>query len=204
MFRKTIVILISILLVNGANYSQTRFTACNAYVANNSVKIDFTMSPGTSCGGYQIFRSTDSTNVLATKIYDYPGVCGDINTSQNFSYIDYGPALNTMNYYKVLIPPFDYSNLLKLYVNQTAAAPKVVVYPQPATANDILNIYIENEDNTYYELKIYDSFGRLKLFKIGTYASSIHVPTSSFDEGVFVFLIIDGNGKIFKGKFSKD
>ena len=147
MFRKTIFVLILVVLSQKAFYSQTRFTACNAYVANNSVKIDFTMSAGTSCGGYQIFRSTDSTNVLATKIYDYPGVCGDINTSQNFSYMDYGPALNTMNYYKVLIPPFDYSKLIKLFVNQTEAAPRVIVYPQPATKNDILNIYIDQTNH---------------------------------------------------------
>ena len=189
-----------ILLFPLAASSQNRITNCNGFPINNTIKINFTISAGASCSGYQIFKGADS--ISFTMAYDYAGVCGNTTSDENFSWTDYSPNLNAVNYYKVFVPPSDYSQILKVYVEQAPPTPRLIVYPLPA--DDLVNILIDNEDNKYYDLFVYNSFGTQKLISKGTYSGPIQLKINSLNTGIYVFLFIDADGKVFKGKIYKN
>ncbi|MGZ3883413.1 MAG: T9SS type A sorting domain-containing protein, partial [Bacteroidia bacterium] len=142
-------------------------------------------------------KGADSLNLY--QVYVYPGLCGNTGYSQTYTYTDISPNKTAPNFYEVLIPPGDYSQMLK--VNSAANYSNLLIFPQPA--QDVLNITIANLVSYYYEMTIFDRFGRKQGFASGNASGAITLNLSSFEEGVYIFYIIDGSGNAYRGKFIK-
>lgn len=178
---------------------QSRITYFNATPLGDSIRLNFTVGTGTSsCGGYNVLKGSDSLNLYP--VYVYGGLCGTSPSPENYTYTDLSPNKLTPNFYRILIPPGDYSNILK--VNLASSFTNLIIYPQPAES--VLYISINNMKNYYYEIKIYDRFGRKTGDSNGIASDRITLNVSGFPLGVYAFYIVDINGNAYRGKFSKN
>lgn len=178
--------------------SQSRITYFNAIPMKDSVRLNFTISAGPSCSGWQILKGSDSLNLFPVQIYG--GLCGNTTTAENYSYTDISPNKLMPNFYRILIPPGDYSALKR--VDLAASFTNLIIYPQPA--ENVIYISINNVKNFYYEIKIYDRFGRKVGDGNGNAAQRIELNVSNFPLGVYTFYIVDLNGNAYRGKFLKN
>lgn len=178
--------------------SQSRITYFYATALGDSVRLNFTIGSGTTCAGYNVLKGSDSISLFP--IYVYGGLCGTTSSPESYSYMDYSPNKAVPNFYQILIPPGDYSTILR--VDMAATNTNMIIYPQPA--EDVLNIVILNKKNFYFEMKIYDRFGREMGDGKGTAAERITLNVSGFPLGIYAFMIIDINGNAYRGKFLKN
>ncbi len=177
--------------------SQTRIYNFTTLPLTDSVRLSFTVLQGTACAGWEILKGSDSLNL--NPIYVYPGICGNMSFSETYKYTDFSPNKSTPNFYQILIPPSDYSPVRR--VDLATNFSNLIIYPQPVEDN--LNIIINGQKNYYYEINIYDRFGRKKGFASGDVVDKITIDVSAFNEGVYVFFIAKSGGGIYKGKFLK-
>lgn len=197
MFRKNIIIVL-FALASTIAFAQSRITYFNAVALGDSIRLNFTIGAGTVCAGYQVFKGSDSLNLQFQ--YAYGGLCGTTSVPENYTYIDYAPNKVTPNFYQILIPPGDYSQILR--VDLAASFTNMILFPQPA--EDLLNIIILNKKFFYYEMKIYDRFGRKMGETTGNASDRITLNISGFPLGVYAFMIVDINGNAYRGKFLKN
>ncbi len=187
------VFLISFLQVR----SQTRIYNFTALPLTDSIRLSFTVLSGSTCAGWQILKGSDSLNLQ--QIYNYPGLCGNVSFAENYKYTDFSPNKSTPNFYQIVIPPSDYSPVKRVDIATTFS--NLLIYPEPV--EDILNITINGQKNYYYEINIYDRFGRKQGFSSGDVIDRITVNVSGLVEGVYVFYIAKSGGGVYKGKFLK-
>ena len=194
--KKIIVFLffVSSLGING----QTRLYNFNTLPLGDSIRLNFTiLQASVTCAGFQVLKGSDS--LVLNPIYVYPGICGSTSFNQTYSYTDFSPNKSTPNFYQILIPPSDYSPVLR--VDLATNFSNLLIYPEPV--EDLLNISITGQKNYYYEINIYDRFGRKKGFASGDVVDKITIDVSAFNEGVYVFYIAKSGGGVYKGKFLK-
>jgi hypothetical protein len=160
--------------------------------------LNFTvLQSSVTCAGYQILKGNDSLTL--NPIYVYPGICGSTSFNQTYNYTDFAPNKLTPNFYQIHIPPNDYSPVKR--VDVAASFSNLLIFPQPV--EDILSIAISGQKNYYYEINIFDRFGRKKGFGNGNAVEKITLDVSSFPEGVYVFYITTNNAGNYRGKFLK-
>ena len=178
--------------------AQTRIYNFNTIPLGDSVKIAFTILQGTTtCAPYQILRGSDSLQL--TFLYGYSTICGSTSFNETYYYTDFSPFKATPNFYQIHIPPNDYSIVKR--VDVAASFSNLLIYPQPV--EDILSIAISGQKNYYYEINIYDRFGRKKGFGSGNATDKITLDVSGFAEGVYVFYIVTNSAGNYRGKFLK-
>lgn len=197
MIKKRNILLLLGLMFYMMSSAQSRIYNFNAFPLKDSVRLSFTVTQGSSCAGWVVENSTDSVNFY--QIYNYGGLCGNITAPEIYSYLDYAPNKLTPNFYRIHIPPSDYSVVRR--VDMAASFTNLLIFPQPV--EDILSIAISGQKNYYYEINIYDRFGRKKGFGSGNAAEKITLDVSSFAEGVYVFYIVTNTAGNYRGKFLK-
>lgn len=196
--RKKNIFLFLVLLAASNNFAQSRVINFTGIALKDSIRLSFGISAGPSCGGYQVLKGSDSLNLFP--IYVYGGICGNTTYNENYTYMDYSPNTALPNFYRILIPPGDYSNLIR--IDMAASFSNMIIFPQPA--EDLMSIKILNKSNFYYELKIYDRFGRKMAESNGNATDRITLNVSGFPLGVYAFYVVDINGNAYRGKFLKN
>jgi hypothetical protein len=194
--KKTLLISLLILPVF-FNAQISRITYFNATPLGDTIRLNLTISAGVSCSGFEVHKGSDSMNL--SPIYIYPGLCGNTSNSESHVYYDISPNNALPNYYRILIPPGDYSKIIR--VDLASSSTGLLIYPQPA--EDYLNISVNNNKNFDYEMRIADRFGRYKGLVNGHCNEFINLNISAFPEGIYVFYIIDNAGNYWRGKFLK-
>jgi hypothetical protein len=181
-----------------AAQAQSRIYNFNTIALGDSVRLNFTILQGTTtCAPYEIRRGSDSLTLVP--IFNYPSICGSTSFNETHNYTDFTPFKASPNYYQIHIPPNDYSQVIR--VDLAASFSNLLIYPQPV--EDVLTISIKDKKNYYYEINIYDRFGRKKGFGSGNAIDKINLDVSGFAEGVYVFYIAQADGNTYRGKFLK-
>jgi hypothetical protein len=180
-------------------FSQTRIQGFSVFTASTSVGIRFTVTKGPQCSGYTILHSTDSLNFI--QIYNYPGVCGDMNSNQDYSYTHTNPAINQVNYYKIDLFPIEVSSVQRIYVSDHPI-PTILLYPNPVVnIYDILNIKIYNVSNVRLVGAIYNQFGKpVKTLDLTTQVDLSSAYINDLENGMYVMWLNDGTN-VFSAKF---
>ena len=177
-------------------YSQSRVQELTATQYNQNIVINYLISAGNTCSGYQILKSNDSLNFSV--IYDYAGICGESSKAQNIIFNDERPEKNKKNYYKILIQPSDYSPVISLFY--TDFSEKGYILMQNPVTN---NLSILSNSNSAI-LKIYNQVGNLTLSlnpnEQGLYQEDI----TALANGIYYFVIETSKGNPLRGKFIKE
>lgn len=176
--------------------AQSRIQNLSGAQHKGNVQLNFVITEGESCAGYQIQRSENPFNF--DLLYDFSGICGDLIKPQSFSYTDESPLKNTTTYYRVFIPPLDYSDIISLtYFDFPESG--YILFSNPVTSS--LKILVNSSSST---IEIYDGQGN-KLFNfIANSEGYVDEPISSIPNGLYYFLIKTKNEKILKGRFLKE
>jgi hypothetical protein len=194
--RHKIFFIISFCLSFLKSNSQTRIQELSAVQYNQNVIISYLISAGNSCAGYQILKSNDSLNFDV--IFDYAGICGESTKSQNITYSDESPQKNKKNYYKVLIQPSDYSNVISVFYTDLAEKGYLLMQ-NPITQNLSLVSDLNSGD-----LKIYNQMGTLTLSVSPNEQGLYHKDISWLENGIYYFILENAKGKLLHGKFIKE
>ena len=186
------------MLCTGAlnGYSQSRIQALTATQHNQNVIINYLISAGNTCSGYQILKSNDSLNFNV--IYDYAGICGESSKAQNITFSDEHPEENKKNYYKVLILPSDYSAAISVFFIDLSEKGYLLMQ-NPIT--DRLSILSDINSKT---LKIYNQKGDLIQSLTPNEKGLYQKEISSLGSGVYYFVIESSKGNPLHGKFIKE
>ena len=191
-----ILFLASFCLIFSTSNSQTRIQELSAVQYNQNVIISYLISAGNSCAGYQILRSNDSLNFEL--IYDYAGICGESTKSQNITFTDESPQKNSKNYYKVLIQPSDFSNVISVFYTDLAEKGYLLIQ-NPITSN--LSLLSDLNSGI---LKIYDQTGKLTLSLSPNEQGLYHEDISWLGNGIYYFILENAKGKPLHGKFIRE
>ena len=175
--------------------SQSRIEELNAANYKQSIVVSWLISAGNSCTGYQIQRSGDSLNFEV--LFDFSGICGELTKAQSISFIDEKPLINAINYYRVLIPPADYSKITSILFSDISEK-GYLLFENPVNQNLALLSSSKNG-----KLKIYDQTGNLIKEFSSNEGGLFNENVSELSSGLFYFKIESDIGKDIDGKFIK-
>lgn len=175
-------------------------TAFTANVQGDKVNLFWTVGKSNAtCNGLELQRSTDSL-FNYTMIYNYSGICGNPTNDQYFQYQDISPFLFQKNYYRILLYPASYSNVL--VVDMSKGGSDYKVFPNPVI--DFSTLSFNNPSGKEYVIDICDRFGNRIYYQENIRTNTFLLMAGWFEKsGVYPFRMytLDGSDLI-KGKFT--
>lgn len=173
------------------------FIDLTAQNINDFVKISWTTDSEINSDYFVVEKSKDAVNFETVSTVDG---AGNSSTLNNYSVNDANPFDGT-NYYRIKQYDFDgyfkYSNIVA--VNVKALGENAVIYPNPVSANGVLEINsLEAEDQI---LSIFDVAGKLvytKKYNLLAGKNQLVLETSGLSRGVYFVKIADINAKFIK------
>lgn len=101
---------------------------------SDGVFINWQIDSGYTCQGVDILRSTDGNNF--EEIGHISGVCGSLTKPVSYSFMDENPVKNVLNYYRLKLNGYGYTEILSLYVHEVPSE-GMLLYPNPASVGEI-------------------------------------------------------------------
>ncbi len=168
-----------------------RISNFNLVTAGSYVGVRFTILAGAQCSGYRVYRSTDAYNYQV--IYDYPGICGSYNASEDKSYTDMGPVQNQTNYYKVELVPIEMSQPLQIYVSPQSRG-GMFVYPNPVERDGQITLVLTNTNkDVYLTGHLFTQTGApLQAVNLATSANKASFGVNGLRNGLYILWLTDG------------
>lgn len=161
------------------------------FQVNQAVFLNFILSKGSSCNGFNVLHSTDSLNFKV--IHEDPTICGTSNADEAKNWTHVNPIINQLNYYKIQLNPGEMSPVNRIFVNQTNK-PNIVLFPNPiSTDHDFLTIKILGTESLEFDGFIYNQFGNyvLKIENQSTISNST-IKIHELSNGLYLIKLTDG------------
>jgi hypothetical protein len=161
------------------------------FQVNQAVFLNFILSKGSSCNGFNVLHSTDSVNFKI--IHEDPTICGTSNADEAKNWTHANPTINQLNYYKIQLNPGEMSPVNRIFVNQTNK-PNIVLFPNPISTDiDLLTIKILGTESLAFDGFIYNQFGNyvLKIEKQSTISNST-IKINELSNGLYLIKLTDG------------
>lgn len=161
------------------------------FQVNQAVFLNFILSKGSSCNGFNVLHSTDSVNFKV--IHEDPTICGTSNADEAKNWTHANPIINQLNYYKIQLNPGEMSPVNRIFVNQTNK-PNIVLFPNPISTDiDLLTIKILGTESLQFDGFIYNQFGNyvLKIENQSTISNST-IKIHELSNGLYLIKLTDG------------
>ena len=161
------------------------------FQVNQAVFLNFILSKGSSCNGFNVLHSTDSVNFKI--IHEDPTICGTSNADEVKNWTHVNPIINQLNYYKIQLNPGEMSPVNRIFVNQTNK-PNIILFPNPiSTDHDFLTIKILGTESLAFDGFIYNQFGNyvLKIDNQSTISNST-IKINELSNGLYLIKLTDG------------
>lgn len=161
------------------------------FQVNQAVFLNFILSKGSSCNGFNVLHSTDSLNFKV--IHEDPTICGTSNADEAKNWTHANPIINQLNYYKIQLNPGEMSPVNRIFVNQTNK-PNIVLFPNPISTDiDLLTIKILGTESLQFDGFIYNQFGNyvLKIENQSTISNST-IKIHELSNGLYLIKLTDG------------
>jgi len=161
------------------------------FQVNQAVFLNFILSKGSSCNGFNVLHSTDSVNFKI--IHEDPTICGTSNADEAKNWTHANPTINQLNYYKIQLNPGEMSPVNRIFVNKTNK-PNIVLFPNPISTDiDLLTIKILGTESLAFDGFIYNQFGNyvLKIEKQSTISNST-IKINELSNGLYLIKLTDG------------
>lgn len=170
------------LFLSHASFAQVN----NEFVKNfkaeaieGKVYMSWTTRAGFTCQDIHIEISEDSISNY-TRTGTYYGVCGD-TSEKNYTYVILNPTPNKLNYIKLALGNYGYSNVISILVIDVKE--DVFIMPHPVTSNS--TIYFENVRNETLYFNFYNTTGVL-LHSIITRDNKIELRNTNLPRGLII------------------
>lgn len=167
----------------------------NAQVLNAQVVLNWEVRIGNTCDGIEIQHSTDSISFI--KIGEIAGVCGSKIENIAYQFIHPFPQKNRLNYYRLGLGGFGYSELETVEVLDFKNG--YILRPNPI--NDKVQLTFE-KDLGKFQLRIFDLQGHVVLDS-QEQGASIHLNTDDWTPGIYLFTIQSNKIQIITGRMIK-
>ena len=181
----------SICIVN----AQSVLNYFNAQVLNAQVVLNWEVRIGNTCDGIEIQHSTDSISFV--KIGEIAGVCGSKIENIAYQFIHPFPQKNRLNYYRLGLGGFGYSELETVEVLDFKNG--YILRPNPI--KDKVQLTFE-KDLGKFQLQIFDLQGQIVL-EAEEQGASIYVTTIDWTPGIYLFAIQSNKIQIINGRIIK-
>ena len=161
------------------------------FQVNQAVFLNFILSKGSSCNGFNVLHSSDSVNFKV--IHEDPTICGTSNADEAKNWTHANPIINQLNYYKIQLNPGEMSPVNRIFVNQTNK-PNIVLFPNPISTDiDLLTIKILGTESFEFDGFIYNQFGNyvLKIENQSTISNST-IKIHELSNGLYLIKLTDG------------
>ena len=161
------------------------------FQVDQAVFLNFILSKGSSCNGFNVLHSTDSVNFKI--IHEDPTICGTSNADEVKNWTHVKPIINQLNYYKIQLNPGEMSPVNRIFVNQTNK-PNSILFPNPiSTDHDFLTIKILGTESLEFDGFIYNQFGNyvLKIENQSTISNST-IKIHELSNGLYLIKLTDG------------
>ena len=161
------------------------------FQVDQAVFLNFILSKGSSCNGFNVLHSTDSLNFKV--IHEDPTICGTSNADEAKNWTHVNPIINQLNYYKIQLNPGEMSPVNRIFVNQTNK-PNIVLFPNPISNDiDLLTIKILGTESLEFDGFIYNQFGNyvLKIENQSTISNST-IKINELSNGLYLIKLTDG------------
>jgi len=161
------------------------------FQVNQAVFLNFILSKGSSCNGFNVLHSSDSVNFKV--IHEDPTICGTSNADEAKNWTHANPITNQLNYYKIQLNPGEMSPVNRIFVNQTNK-PNIVLFPNPISTDiDLLTIKILGTESLAFDGFIYNQFGNyvLKIENQSTISNST-IKINELSNGLYLIKLTDG------------
>lgn len=161
------------------------------FQVNQAVFLNFILSKGSSCNGFNVLHSSDSVNFKV--IHEDPTICGTSNADEAKNWTHANPIINQLNYYKIQLNPGEMSPVNRIFVNQTNK-PNIVLFPNPISTDiDLLTIKILGTESLEFDGFIYNQFGNyvLKIENQSTLSNST-IKIHELSNGLYLIKLTDG------------
>ena len=161
------------------------------FQVNQAVFLNFILSKGSSCNGFNVLHSSDSVNFKV--IHEDPTICGTSNADEAKNWTHANPIINQLNYYKIQLNPGEMSPVNRIFVNQTNK-PNIVLFPNPISTDiDLLTIKIPGTESLEFDGFIYNQFGNyvLKIENQSTISNST-IKIHELSNGLYLIKLTDG------------
>lgn len=167
----------------------------NAQVLNAQVVLNWEVRFGNTCDGIEIQHSTDSISFV--EIGEIAGVCGSKIENIAYQFIHPFPQKNRLNYYRLGLGGFGYSELETVEVLDFKNG--YILRPNPI--QEKVQISFE-KDLGKFRLQIINLQGR-RVLDTQEQGASIHVNTFDWPPGIYLFAIQSNKIQIFNGRIIK-
>ncbi len=164
-------------------------------VTDGVVFLSWAIVAGSTCNGIQIYRSTDS--ITFTQIGAIPGICGSTTFSQPYDFTDNNPAKNKVNYYRLELGGYGFSQTLSVELINLEFG-NYQIRPNPITSEG--KIYFSNDRKQEYRITLHNLNGA-EVFSATTREDFFQINVLSLQSGAYIFNISDLENLPFaKGK----
>lgn len=159
------------------------------------IRISWTIGQGNTCADLEIEHSTDG--VSFSQVFLYPGVCGNANFDQSYSYTHPSPKENALNYYRIRSASQILSHVIEVRFIAYGAA-GYTLFPQPATGSATL--LVDNPSNSRLVLQLLDLRGQQVSEIQETQSGRFTVLRPQTGAGVYLFRVTKENGEEIRGR----
>ena len=193
---KKTVLLLQVLLVSLSVQGQQFLSHFSLAEGNGKVVLNWTIDAGNTCFGIEIVRSIDGQSF--TPIGTIGGICGSIDKSISYSFVDETPVGNQTNYYKLLLGLSAESEVISIDIVDLGSA-GFQIRPHPVHQDGLL--VFQNSTGEKHTLSIFQMNGHL-LSEQQTQNDHFVLDLSVWPAGLYPFRITDAQtGKVkAKGK----
>lgn len=183
-----------LLVVFSFNLSaQTVVESFSVTQVDSTAQVSWTIGPGNTCSDLMIQYSTDS--VSFNTIYEYPGICGNTNSSQSYTWVHLNPKCGTRSFYRV-------ASLTEGTLSSTHAdfvcfgETGVVATYNQLTGNIVIAANIPSGE--VWNFTLYDLYGhRILASELAEYSTT--VLWNPQHSGIYIYEVTDGQGESRNG-----
>jgi hypothetical protein len=167
-----------------------------AVESNGTVILNWTITGGNTCNGIQIYRSTDSLNFY--QIGDIEGVCGSSTAAETYTFTDFSPEKNKVNYYRLELGQEGFTSVISIEIIAIGMNGNQV---RPNPAADFTRIYFSNNKSEESTLMLCGTTGKI-LLRQNSNADFFDLNVSGVSTGTYVFIIYRENQLITTGRIT--
>ena len=141
--------------------------------------IKWTMAAGSTCLDLVVERSSDNVNYQ--EAYVYPGVCGNEDSAQSYTWIDANPISVRTSFYRLKLDNVEFSLVSEFIVN--AGNQGILVSPNPNSGT--FNLEFTNSSNNKFEVLLFQSDGTLIFTESNLNGNKYSRDVSELPRGVY-------------------